>query len=218
MAKSTPEAPSIAPDVLAKYEPVIGLEVHVQLLTRTKIFLRLFHRFGDPPNTILPCLPRPARHSACLNKRAVEMAMRAALALNCTVTIFALRSQKLFYPTSPRATKSPNTNCRSHRWLARIEIAGIENVSASPRTSKKTPPKISTSFHPQGTSIQLGPSEIDSEPDMRTPKRLTPILLRFAKSSSTPRRQRRKYGGRLAPLRRHVACARGSKNSAPKSK
>ncbi len=41
MSKSTPVEPSLAPEVLAKYEPVIGLEVHVQLLTRTKILLPL---------------------------------------------------------------------------------------------------------------------------------------------------------------------------------
>ncbi|HYU22046.1 MAG TPA: Asp-tRNA(Asn)/Glu-tRNA(Gln) amidotransferase GatCAB subunit B, partial [Candidatus Dormibacteraeota bacterium] len=51
MLKSTPEAASPAPEVLAKYEPVIGLEVHVQLLTRTKIFCGCSTRFGDPPNT-----------------------------------------------------------------------------------------------------------------------------------------------------------------------
>src|SRR6266704_1122868 len=51
MAKSTPEITLIAPEVLAKYEPVIGLEVHVQLLTRTKIFCGCSTRFGDPPNT-----------------------------------------------------------------------------------------------------------------------------------------------------------------------
>src|SRR5258708_25262545 len=85
IAKPAPEAISLPPEVLAKYEPVIGLEVHVQLLTRTKIFCGCSTRFGDPPNTnVCPvCLGLPGTLPV-LNKRAVEMAMRAALAVNCT--------------------------------------------------------------------------------------------------------------------------------------
>src|SRR5437016_5199039 len=104
MAKSAPEAASIAPDVLAKYEPVIGLEVHVQLLTRTKIFCGCSTRFGDPPNTdVCPvCLGLPGTLPV-LNKRAVEMAMRAALALNCTVHDHSRFARKnYFYPDLPK--------------------------------------------------------------------------------------------------------------------
>src|SRR6267143_1518500 len=104
MAKSTPEETSIAPEVLAKYEPVIGLEVHVQLLTRTKIFCGCSTRFGDPPNTnVCPvCLGLPGTLPA-LNKRAVEMAMRASLALNCTVHDHSRFARKnYFYPDLPK--------------------------------------------------------------------------------------------------------------------
>src|SRR3989475_6056196 len=80
MAKSTPEETSIAPEVLAKYEPVIGLEVHVQLLTRTKIFCGCSTRFGDPPNTnvcpvclglpgTLPVLNRSEEHTSELQSQ-----------------------------------------------------------------------------------------------------------------------------------------------------
>ena len=56
---------SLAPEILAKYEPVIGLEVHVQLLTETKAFCGCLNRFGSEPNTnICPTLPRPARRLA----------------------------------------------------------------------------------------------------------------------------------------------------------
>src|SRR6267143_649414 len=104
MAKSTPGATSLAPEVLAKYEPVIGLEVHVQLLTRTQIFCGCSTRFGDPPNTnVCPvCLGLPGTLPV-LNKRAVEMAIRASLALNCTVhehSRFARKSY--FYPDLPK--------------------------------------------------------------------------------------------------------------------
>jgi aspartyl-tRNA(Asn)/glutamyl-tRNA(Gln) amidotransferase subunit B len=104
MAKSAPETASVSPEVLAKYEPVIGLEVHVQLLTKTKIFCGCSTRFGDPPNTnVCPvCLGLPGTLPV-LNKRAVEMAMRAALALNCTVQERSRFARKnYFYPDLPK--------------------------------------------------------------------------------------------------------------------
>ena len=104
MAKTTPEESSVAPEILAKYEPVIGLEVHVQLLTRTKIFCGCSTRFGDPPNTNVcsVCLGLPGTLPV-LNKRAVEMAMRASLALNCTVHDHSRFARKnYFYPDLPK--------------------------------------------------------------------------------------------------------------------
>src|SRR6201987_6375337 len=95
---------AMSPELLAKYEPVIGLEVHVQLLTKTKIFCGCSTRFGDPPNSnVCPvCLGLPGTLPV-LNKGAVEMAMRASLALNCTVhdhSRFARKSY--FYPDLPK--------------------------------------------------------------------------------------------------------------------
>src|SRR5271167_1584920 len=86
MTKTTPEETALAPEILAKYEPVIGLEVHVQLLTNTKIFCACANRFGDAPNTnVCPvCLGLPGT-LPILNKRVVEMASLASLALHCTV-------------------------------------------------------------------------------------------------------------------------------------
>jgi aspartyl-tRNA(Asn)/glutamyl-tRNA(Gln) amidotransferase subunit B len=104
MQKSASEAAAMAPEILAKFEPVIGLEVHVQLLTKTKIFCGCSSRFGDPPNTnVCPvCLGLPGSLPV-LNKRAVEMAMRAALALNCTVQERSRFARKnYFYPDLPK--------------------------------------------------------------------------------------------------------------------
>src|SRR5690242_8708366 len=104
MPKSSPETASLSPEILAKYEPVIGLEVHVQLLTKTKIFCGCSTRFGDPPNTnVCPvCLGLPGTLPV-LNKRAVEMAMRASLALNCTVHERSRFARKnYFYPDLPK--------------------------------------------------------------------------------------------------------------------
>ena len=104
MPKSASETMSIAPEILAKYESVIGLEVHVQLLTKTKIFCGCSTRFGDPPNTnVCPvCLGLPGTLPV-LNRRAVEMAMRASLALNCTVHERSRFARKnYFYPDLPK--------------------------------------------------------------------------------------------------------------------
>src|SRR5258707_10775081 len=104
MAKSVPEAAGIAPEVLAKYEPVIGLEVHVQLLTNSKIFCGCSTRFGDAPNSNVcqVCLGLPGTLPV-LNKRAVEMATLASLALNCTVHEHSRFARKnYFYPDLPK--------------------------------------------------------------------------------------------------------------------
>jgi aspartyl-tRNA(Asn)/glutamyl-tRNA(Gln) amidotransferase subunit B len=104
MTKAASEGAALAPEVLAKYEPVIGLEVHVQLLTKTKIFCGCSTRFGDPPNTnVCPvCLGLPGSLPV-LNKRAVEMAIRASLALHCTVQERSRFARKnYFYPDLPK--------------------------------------------------------------------------------------------------------------------
>jgi aspartyl-tRNA(Asn)/glutamyl-tRNA(Gln) amidotransferase subunit B len=92
------------PELIAKYEPVIGLEVHVQLATETKIFCSCPTSFGAPPNTnVCPvCLGLPGALPV-LSKRAVELAMKAALALNCTVNPLSRFARKnYFYPDLPK--------------------------------------------------------------------------------------------------------------------
>src|ERR1700688_1825116 len=98
-------APAIAsPEEIAKYEPVIGLEVHVQLSTRTKIFCGCPTSFGAPPNTnVCPvCLGLPGALPV-LSRQAVELAIEAALALQCKVnprSVFARKNY--FYPDLPK--------------------------------------------------------------------------------------------------------------------
>jgi aspartyl-tRNA(Asn)/glutamyl-tRNA(Gln) amidotransferase subunit B len=86
------------------FEPVIGLEIHCQLLTATKIFCGCSTTFGSPPNTNVcaVCLGMPGALPV-LNRRAVELAVRASHALGCTVhdvSIFARKNY--FYPDLPK--------------------------------------------------------------------------------------------------------------------
>ena len=182
MPKSIPEAASIAPEVLAKYEPVIGLEVHVQLLTRTKIFCGCSTRFGDPPNTnVCPvCLGLPGTLPV-LNKRAVEMAMRASLALNCTVHEHSRFARKnYFYPDLPKGYQISQYELplATGGWLE-VEVGsakkriGITRLHLEEDAAKnlhegfaQSAQKAYIDYNRCGTPL----SEIVSEPDMRTPE------------------------------------------------
>jgi len=182
MPKSTPETASLAPEVFAKYEPVIGLEVHVQLLTRTKIFCGCSTRFGDPPNTnVCPvCLGLPGTLPV-LNKRAVEMAMRAALALNCTVHEHSRFARKnYFYPDLPKGYQISQYELplATGGWLE-VEVGGAKRRIGITRLHleedaaknlhegfSQSAAKAYIDYNRCGTPL----SEIVSEPDMRTPE------------------------------------------------
>src|SRR5579884_2798684 len=102
MVRTTEER--VPAHILERYEAVIGLEVHVQLKTASKIFCSCSTRFGDPPNqNVCPvCLGLPGTLPV-LNRRAVELAVRAALALNCQVQPLARFARKnYFYPDLPK--------------------------------------------------------------------------------------------------------------------
>src|SRR6266849_2528583 len=182
MVKSAQEAAGIAPEVLAKYEPVIGLEVHVQLLTNSKIFCGCSTRFGDPPNTnVCPvCLGLPGTLPV-LNKRAAEMAMRAALALHCTVHDHSRVARKnYFYPDLPKGYQISQYELplATGGWLeidhdgAKKRI-GINRLHLEEDAAKNlhegfahSAQKAYIDYNSCGTPL----SEIVSEPDMRTPE------------------------------------------------
>src|SRR5262249_32615221 len=87
-----------------QFEPVIGLEIHAHLLTASKIFCGCSTAFGAPPNThVCPvCLGLPGALPV-LNRQAVEFALRAAIALGCTINPVSIFARKnYFYPDLPK--------------------------------------------------------------------------------------------------------------------
>ncbi len=95
---------SLSQEVLDKYQPVIGLEVHVQLMTESKAFCGCVNRYGGEPNThVCPtCLGLPGALPV-LNRKAVEFAVLAATAIGCEIrerSVFARKNY--FYPDNPK--------------------------------------------------------------------------------------------------------------------
>src|SRR6201997_1178250 len=179
--KSAAEA-AVSPEVMAKYEAVIGLEVHAQLLTKTKIFCGCSTQFGDAPNanTCPVCLGLPGSLPV-LNKRAVELAMQAALALNCTVHEHSRFARKnYFYPDLPKGYQISQYELPlATGGYIEIESAGAKKRIGITRLHleedaaknlhegfKDSPTKGYVDYNRCGSPL----SEIVSEPDMRTPE------------------------------------------------
>ena len=172
---------AISPALLGRYEPVIGLEVHAQLLTKTKIFCGCSTRFGDPPNSnVCPvCLGLPGTLPV-LNKRAVEMGIRAALALNCTVHDHSRFARKnYFYPDLPKGYQISQYELplATGGWVeiehdGKTKRVGITRLHLDEDAGKSlhdgfphSDEKTYVDFNRCGTPL----SEIVSEPDMRSP-------------------------------------------------
>ena len=162
-----------------KYETVIGLEVHVELHTQSKIFCTCSTSFGAPPNThTCPiCLGHPGVLPV-LNKQAVIYAMKAAMALNCQIATESKFDRKnYFYPDSPKAYQISQYDkpIGEHGWIE-IEVGGeTKRIGITRLHLEEDAGKLThidggyaslIDFNRVGTPL----IEIVSEPDLRSPE------------------------------------------------
>ena len=163
----------------SKYETVVGLEVHVELHTNSKIFCGCSTSFGAPPNshTCPICLGHPGVLPV-LNKQAVEYAMKAAMALNCEIASDSKFDRKnYFYPDSPKAYQISQYDkpIGEHGWIdievdGKTKRIGITRLHLEEDAGKLT--HVDGGYASLVDLNRVGTPlvEIVSEPDIRTPE------------------------------------------------
>jgi aspartyl-tRNA(Asn)/glutamyl-tRNA(Gln) amidotransferase subunit B len=159
------------------YEPVIGLEIHVQLKTRTKMFCGCEVSFGDPPNTHCcpTCLGLPGALPV-VNERAVQFGLMIGLAFGCEIAERSLFHRKnYFYPDNPKAYQISQYDiplCRGghlgdvriHRVHLEEDAAKLNHLGQSGRIHGAD--RSWVDFNRCGTPLV----EIVTEPDLRSPE------------------------------------------------
>ena len=162
-----------------KYEMVVGLEVHVQLKTRSKAFCGCSTDFGAPPNvnTCPVCLALPGALPV-INAEAVRLAVRAAIALECTINLTSVFARKnYFYPDLPKGYQiSQYDRPLAVQGTLHARIQGETELRSIAITRLHMEEDAGKSVHdryPHLTAIDLNRAgvplvEIVSEPDMRS--------------------------------------------------
>ena len=186
---------------IARYEPVIGLEVHVQLKTKTKIFSHSSHAFGNAPNTqtdpVVLGLPGAL---PVLNREAVSLAVRASLAINCQVNRYSQFARKnYFYPDLPKGYQISQYDhpLAEHGWLdiqagelaKRIGITRLHMEEDAGKTIHDGFPDSHRYSYVDLNRAGAPLCEIVSEPDLRSADEAVAylselkLLMQFARAS-----------------------------------
>jgi aspartyl-tRNA(Asn)/glutamyl-tRNA(Gln) amidotransferase subunit B len=173
-------------EVSVEYEAVIGLEVHAQLLTGSKVFCGCSAAFGADPNThTCPICTGMPGSLPVLNRKAVEFAMRMALATNCEVTPLSLFARKnYFYPDLPKGYQisqyelplAVNGSVEIPAADGEKKRVGITRIHMEEDAGKlfhdEAKPFSYVDFNRTGVPLL----EIVSEPDLRTPQEAADYL------------------------------------------
>jgi aspartyl-tRNA(Asn)/glutamyl-tRNA(Gln) amidotransferase subunit B len=186
---------SVTARVQDEYEIVIGLEIHVQLLTASKMFCGCSTRFGAPPNTqVCPvCLGLPGSLPV-INRRAVELGLRTALALNCTIHPQSQFHRKnYYYPDLPKNYQISQYQYKDHPPLAsngyltftfdgQVRTVRIRRVHLEEDTGKLVHVERDgtvlyslVDYNRSGVPLM----EIVTEPDLRSPEEAREFLSRL---------------------------------------
>ena len=165
-----------------EYEPVIGLEVHAQLLTKSKIFCGCSTAFGEDPNTLTcpVCTGQPGSLPVT-NKKAIEFAIRLGLATSCKIAPYSLFARKnYFYPDLPKGYQISMYEhpLAEHGFVdirvdGRMKRIGLTRIHLEEDAGKlkhgetpETAPFSYVDFNRTGVPL----AEIVSEPDLRSPQ------------------------------------------------